>query len=173
MMCWMRGCSLLACPNRAASCNCDPHIKRMFCVTQWYLITSVLIPGVDRNAVIPVDPADIEMNGKLVSLGQANRFFFQFLFFCINVKEILIKKGWSDNLVSDRSNKWCIYHSRNSLSGSRGQLQPTTLMCATQIHSGDTRTYVSVGELTTPTMPMGNIGILIFVVPVIRTRISE
>ena len=73
--------------------------------------------------------------------------FFQFLFFCINVKEILIKKGWSDNLVSDRSNKWCIYHSRNSLSGSRGQLQPTTLMCATQIHSGDTRTYVSVREL--------------------------
>ena len=37
---------------------------------------------------------------------------------------------------------------------------PTTLMCATQIHSGDTRTYVSVGELATPTMPTGKIGII-------------
>ena len=32
---------------------------------------------------------------------------------------------------------------------------PTTLMCATQIHSGDIRTYVSVGEIATPTMPNG------------------
>ena len=46
---------------------------------------------------------------------------------------------------------------------------PTTLMCATQIHSGDTRTNVSAGELATPTMPMGKIGILISVMnPVIE-----
>ena len=36
-------------------------------------------------------------------------------------------------------------------------------MCATQIYIGDTRTNVSVGELATPTMPTGNIGILIYV----------
>ena len=36
-------------------------------------------------------------------------------------------------------------------------------MCATRIHSGDTRTYVSVGELATPTMPTGKIGSLISV----------
>ena len=36
-------------------------------------------------------------------------------------------------------------------------------MCATQIHSGDTRTYVPVGELATPTMPTGKIGLLICV----------
>ena len=29
---------------------------------------------------------------------------------------------------------------------------PMTLMCATQIHSGDTRTYVSAGELAPLTM---------------------
>ena len=40
---------------------------------------------------------------------------------------------------------------------------PTTLMCATQIHSGDTRTNASVEELATPTMPTGKIGILISV----------
>ena len=36
----------------------------------------------------------------------------------------------------------------------------TTLMCATQIHSGITRPNVFVGELATPTMPTGKIGII-------------
>ena len=40
---------------------------------------------------------------------------------------------------------------------------PTTVVCATQIHSGDTRTYISVGELATATMPSGWIGIIISV----------
>ena len=40
---------------------------------------------------------------------------------------------------------------------------PMTLMCATQIRSEDTRTYVSVGELRTPTMPTCEIGIIISV----------
>ena len=34
-------------------------------------------------------------------------------------------------------------------------------MCATQIHSGDTITYVSFGELATLTLPTGKIGIII------------
>ena len=37
---------------------------------------------------------------------------------------------------------------------------PTTLLCPTQTHSGDTKTYVSVGELKTPTMLTGKIGII-------------
>ena len=42
-------------------------------------------------------------------------------------------------------------------------------MCTTQIHTGYTRTYVSAGELATPTMPTDNIGILISVTnPVIE-----
>ena len=40
-------------------------------------------------------------------------------------------------------------------------------MCATHIHSGDTRSYVSVGELATPTMLTGKIGILISVTNVV------
>ena len=43
------------------------------------------------------------------------------------------------------------------------ELIPTTLMCATQIHSGGTGTYVLVGEHATLTMPTGKIGILISV----------
>ena len=43
------------------------------------------------------------------------------------------------------------------------KVMPTTLMCATQIQSGGTRTYVSIGELATPTMPTGKIGILMSV----------
>ena len=43
-------------------------------------------------------------------------------------------------------------------------------MCAKQIHSGDTRNYVSVGELATPTMPMGKIRILISVVTASQDR---
>ena len=47
---------------------------------------------------------------------------------------------------------------------------PTTLVCATQIHSGDTRTYVSVGELATPTVPTGKIGIIRELSDILRQR---
>ena len=162
MMSWMCDCSLLACPNRAASCNCDPHIKRMFCVTQWYLITSVLIPRCRQECCHTCWPSRHWDELEASLFRPSEQFFFNFSFSVLMWRIFQLKKG---DLTT--------HHSRNSLSGSRHQLQPTTLMCATRIHSGDTRTYVSVGELTTPTMPMGNIGILISVVPVIRTRVSE
>ena len=56
--------------------------------------------------------------------------------------------------VNKTGSEKCVGRGRNS-PRSYCEVMPTTLMYATQIHSGDTRTYVSVGELATLTMPMG------------------
>ena len=77
-------------------------------------------------------------------------------------------KTFLNLIVNKTGSDKCVGIGRKS-PRSNYKLMPTTLLCATQIHSGDTRTYVSARELAAPTTPMGKIGILITVVTVIQT----
>ena len=46
-------------------------------------------------------------------------------------------------------------------------------MCTTHIHNGDTKTYVYVGELATPTMPTCKIGIIMYVTNLVLEQSTQ